>query len=139
MKKSGFLYWLIPTVLWLALIFGHSSMPAELSHEESTGLLALLQKILPWLSHTVLRKLAHFGEFAVLGVLMTGLFRRLNGFTLPRPLSACLFAALTDETIQLFVVGRSGQISDVWIDFAGAVFGTVLMWLILCIRRQGEK
>lgn len=138
MKKSRFLYWLIPTVLWLALIFGHSSMPAELSREESTGLLALLQHILPWLSHSVLRKLAHFGEFAVLGVLATGLFRSCGGFTLLRPLSVCLLAALTDETIQLFVVGRSGQISDVWIDFAGAVFGTVLMWLITRIRRQGE-
>jgi VanZ family protein len=32
----------------------------------------------------------------------------------------------TDETIQLFVAGRSGQISDVWLDCAGAAFGTVV-------------
>ena len=31
-----------------------------------------------------------------------------------------------DETIQLFTEGRSGQISDVWLDMAGALTGTVL-------------
>ena len=28
-----------------------------------------------------------------------------------------------DETIQLFVAGRSGQISDVWLDMSGAAAG----------------
>lgn len=31
-----------------------------------------------------------------------------------------------DETIQLFTEGRSGQLSDVWLDMAGALTGTVL-------------
>ena len=31
-----------------------------------------------------------------------------------------------DETIQLFTEGRSGQISDVWLDMAGALTGTLL-------------
>ena len=31
-----------------------------------------------------------------------------------------------DETLQLFTEGRSGQISDVWLDMAGALTGTVL-------------
>ena len=34
--------------------------------------------------------------------------------------------SLLDETIQLFTEGRSGQISDVWLDMAGALTGTVL-------------
>lgn len=135
MKKKS-IHWLIPSLLWLALIFAHSAMPAELSHGESTGLLALVQRILPWLSHHALRKLAHFGEFAVLGLLVTGFFRQIRGFRLIRPLGACLVSALTDETIQLFVVGRSGQIGDVWLDFSGAVFGAVLMWLIFRICRK---
>ena len=31
-----------------------------------------------------------------------------------------------DETIQLFVSGRSGQISDVWLDFCGVMCGLLL-------------
>lgn len=37
-----------------------------------------------------------------------------------------------DETIQLFTEGRSGQISDVWLDMSGVLFGTCLVdwfWL----------
>ena len=38
-----------------------------------------------------------------------------------------------DETIQLFTEGRSGQLSDVWLDMAGALTGTVLY---LAARRE---
>lgn len=41
-----------------------------------------------------------------------------------------LLVALTDETIQLFVPGRSGQVTDVWLDFLGILAGSV-MYLIL--------
>ncbi len=47
-------------------------------------------------------------------------------------------AALCDETIQLFVPGRSGQIADVWLDTAGYLTGTLLTLLIfrLCRKRS---
>ena len=47
------------------------------------------------------------------------------------------FAALCDETIQLFVPGRSGQIADVWLDTAGYLTGALLTLLIfrLCRKR----
>ena len=46
-------------------------------------------------------------------------------------------AALCDETIQLFVPGRSGQIADVWLDTAGYLTGALLTLLIfrLCRKR----
>ena len=46
-------------------------------------------------------------------------------------------AALCDETIQLFVPGRSGQIADVWLDTAGCLTGALLTLLIfrLCRKR----
>ena len=37
---------------------------------------------------------------------------------------------LMDETIQLFTEGRSGQISDVWLDMSGVLAGGCVM--ILC-------
>ena len=46
-------------------------------------------------------------------------------------------AALCDETILLFVPGRSGQIADVWLDTAGYLTGALLTLLIfhLCRKR----
>ena len=50
-----------------------------------------------------------------------------NHDTFPRAQRIAIFAVpFLDETIQLFTEGRSGQISDVWLDMAGALTGTLL-------------
>ena len=82
-----------------------------------------------WLTEHLVRKAAHFTEYAGLGFLLamnTGagiapVFCLLKG-----NVTAVLFMPFVDETIQLFVEGRSGQISDVWLDMAGALTGTLL-------------
>ena len=77
----------------------------------------------------VIRKTAHFTEYAALGILLCLCFRTFALSLDRRVLSQVLVSFLvpfTDETIQLFVAGRSGQISDVWLDCAGAAFGTVV-------------
>lgn len=58
-------------------------------------------------------------------------------FSWPRALLPGPFAALCDETIQLFVPGRSGRIADVWLDTAGYLTGALLTLLIfrLCRKR----
>lgn len=117
---------------WTLLIWGHSLLPADRSSAESGRVLELLEPILqllglaPELWSTVVRKCAHMAEFAILG----GLW---GGMPLPQParprdrwtavMLACMTTALLDETIQLFISGRSGRISDVWIDLSGAVLG----------------
>ena len=135
MKKKKFYLWLGLTVLWLGVIFGHSAMTASASSKESLGLLARLQELCPWLTHNLLRKLGHFGEFAILGLFLTGSFWTWKKFHLLRPLGAALLVALCDETLQLFVPGRSGQIVDVWIDFAGALCGCLFLWSILKLQK----
>ena len=57
-----------------------------------------------------------------------------NGALLPGTL-----AALCDETIQLFVPGRSGQITDVWLDTAGYLTGALLTLLIFSLCRKRPK
>ncbi len=87
--------------------------------------------------HTVIRKLAHFSLFMILGVSVSSVVH----FSLGRleillsPL-VCLLAAILDETHQLFISGRSGEIRDVLIDFSGAVFGSVLFLLAVYIVRS---
>ena len=111
-------------------------MPASASNAESLGFLAVVQTIFPWMTNQLLRKLGHFTEFAVLGVFVTGAFRNAKNFTLFKPLGLCLFTAVCDETLQLFVAGRSGNVRDIWIDFSGALLGTLLTWLIYKLRKR---
>ena len=133
-SKNGRPVWWVLCVLWLAVVFGHSLLPAELSKAESGGLLARLTTGMPFLTDHLLRKFAHFSEFGLLGLLLAQCLRA--GFA--RPALAALLCALADETIQLFVPGRSGQVKDIWIDFAGAVLAIGLTVLARMLLRRAR-
>lgn len=136
----------IALVLVTLLIWGNSMRTATQSDQQSTSLLSWLT---PWLSavgiqpegfHTILRKLAHFSEYGLLGVLWTmelwlGPHRKKRRGAMER-LSFCMLTAFLDETIQLFVPGRSGEIRDVWIDTAGAWTGIVITTCLVCIAMK---
>jgi VanZ family protein len=101
------LLWL-PVVLWAGLIFGLSSVP-----DLGTGLGT-------W--DLVLRKLAHFCEYAIFGAL---LLRALGRAELA--VAAGVVYAATDELHQHFVPGRHAAFRDVAIDAAGVLAGVVLL------------
>lgn len=129
-QRQKFRLYLALTLGWMAVIFTHSLMPATVSRQESRGVLQILQRFLPFLSHFLLRKLAHFSAFAVLGALLA---RTVTLRTARQPALPFLFglvSALCDETIQLFVAGRSGEVRDVWIDFSGVIVGALLVLLV---------
>lgn len=136
MKRRSFRIYLILALLWIALIFFQSLLPARASNAESGGLLAVVQTILPWMTHAVLRKAAHFIEFGILGLLLTGVFYHTRGFTLAKPLLFSLLTALTDESIQAYTSGRNASLYDVWLDLVGACTGALLLWLIYKIRKK---
>ena len=75
------------------------------------------------------RKLAHMSEYGLLALLLVwhlSYYEALKNQYLRRLLLALCIAVLyaaTDELHQRFVPGRSGQISDVCIDGAGALLG----------------
>lgn len=76
------------------------------------------------------RKTAHAMEYAVLGLLTAGAYIRRGtsirkGILVPWGI-ATLYAA-SDEFHQLFVPGRSGQVSDVVLDSAGVLAGVLLL------------
>lgn len=128
------------------LIWGNSMRTSTQSAQQSGSLLAFLT---PWLTalgiqpegfHTILRKLAHFSEYGLLGVLWTmelwlGPHREKRRGAMER-LSFCMLTAFLDETIQLFVPGRSGEIRDVWIDTAGAWTGIMITTCLVCIAMK---
>lgn len=85
----------------------------------------------------LVRKLAHFAEFGLLGCELAALLvvrDRVGSQDIANCLFAGLSAALIDETIQLFT-NRGSQVQDVWLDFAGVCSGIGLALVILAISR----
>lgn len=123
--------------LTLCFIWGNSLLSREDSSELSGWVTEWLTPIMEDLSlqqpdEHVIRKLAHFGEFALLGLELAGLFFLNRGRSFKSVcLSAlcALAAASADETIQLFS-GRAAMLKDVLLDFSGALTGILLLWLL---------
>ena len=80
----------------------------------------------------VVRKAAHFTEYALLGGLWyLWLRRRRLGWCLS--LAAAALYAVTDEVHQLFVPGRAGMVQDVLLDSTGAACGVASVFVLLCV------
>lgn len=123
-------------IFCLGFIWVNSLLPAELSGAMS----GLVTQIFgdpsegTGIAEGVIRKLAHGFEYAMLGTFMTVYAYEAIVKRLPIIGFSGLMTAVIDETIQLFSAGRSSQIGDVWIDFAGFAAGTALVLLIKWIR-----
>ncbi len=150
MKKRTFFILLI---LVVALIWGHSLIPLTSSAEESLSVMRILQKALDvlhipiTLTDQIVRKLAHFTEHAVLGLVM-GLYiypksvadisRRRRLICALIPVAVGFMIGFFDETIQLFT-GRGASITDVWIDFAGVVTGAGAAFVIALLMTRKKR
>lgn len=87
----------------------------------------------------VIRKMAHFTEFMMMGfwfMLCLRVYTRHFIKHISWPLFLGLGTAVTDETIQLFVEGRGSSVKDVWIDFGGFLVGLFVALLILMFFRM---
>lgn len=129
--------------VWTMVIFSRSVQPASASNLESEAVLELLQRMFPVeLTMFQIRKAAHFLEFAVLGVLAQlmfgGLCRTWKGSILFAVLAG-LVIALCDETIQLFVLGRTGQVKDIWLDLSGATCGALIVLAFRFLVQKNRK
>lgn len=133
----------VAVVLCIGYIFGNSLEVAAESSARSQAVMNHLNAILsriglgPVSEHTV-RKLAHFAEYCLEGLLLTlclRVYTRRFVRHISWPLLGGLLTAVTDETIQRYVAGRSSQVTDVWIDFAGVVAGMLVSLVLLLIVR----
>jgi VanZ family protein len=82
--------------------------------------------------HHLIRKMAHFTEFACLGLLLTwqfGMMGEKKGHLICMPLFCGMAAACVDETIQVFVPDRGPGLKDVAIDTCGVAAGIGLLLL----------
>lgn len=151
MKKSSKLKYILPknrtvrTVLavffWLsaamcaACIFWLSSRDGNQSKDMSDNVRGILAKILGSpLGSFIVRKFAHFFEYAALGFLIgCALFLSRRRFS---PVTSVICSALysvSDEIHQYFVPGRACRLFDVGVDVFGALTGTLVLALIILV------
>ena len=123
----------------LAVMFAFSAQNSETSAGMSGRLTRTLLRLLGLrrggagfeLAETLVRKGAHFLEYALLGFLArqfaaTFPLRRPGGISA----AGCLLCAAFDELHQRFVRGRAGMWQDVVLDMAGALAGILLAALL---------
>ena len=142
---------LLLALVWMMLIFGFSAQSAT----ESGGLSALITEPLTNLIvkysaemssaqraelyeivDDIVRNLAHFCEYMVLGMLMTAVLRAFGIKNALWPWLAGLVYAVTDEWHQSYSPGRSRETMDVLIDAAGVLCGVAIYHIIRKIWRR---
>ena len=129
---------IILIILWTCLIFSFSSQDGGESSGFSRKFVEffvkdpeLVNKIEPYV-----RKLAHFSEYGLGGVLFVSLFSTYE-WTDRRKITTSILVgvwyAIMDEIHQLMVPGRSGALKDVYIDSLGITTGVIGMLIVIKI------
>ena len=126
----------------MGVIFWLSSRTATESSEQSGVIVEFLRKIFSdnVLTDFIVRKSAHCLEFTGLSFLFNlSLYVTKNKPSFVFAVMLTSIYAATNEFHQLFVEGRSCQITDWAIDTAGAVLGALGFLVILSIIKKPNK
>nr|WP_316621410.1 VanZ family protein [uncultured Ruminococcus sp.] len=136
------------TTAAIGMIFYNSSLSAVESTEQSSPLTDWINSILatfpiPFrVTENFIRKMAHFSEYTVLGLLLSTTvyqYRKDRKKTLLTALPIGALVAVCDELIQIFPAGRSCQVTDMLIDTCGILFGALLVLLFITIIDRIRK
>ena len=133
----------------VALAWGNSLVPGTGSGSISMSVVEAVRGALDsvglpsgWVTNFLIRKTAHFTEYAIMGAFMAQALdpqHRLDDRSFVAISLAMVLVPSIDETIQLFVDGRSGQVTDVLLDCCGAACGIGIRSLIVYLRRGARS
>lgn len=139
---------MVLVIAWMVVIFKFSSSNGQTSTKTSRG---TLEKIIVIFNKNIdeirlneivkkydvyFRKLTHYGIYLLGGVLIFSMYYNLNKlkdgkvkYVKVLSIITGIIYATTDEIHQYFVVGRSGEVADVFLDGIGVVTGVFIIWL----------
>ena len=136
-------------VIGMAFVWGHSMIPASGSAEESRIIGEIIKPFLEIfvgegnVTDHLVRKLAHFTEYGVLGFamganvalrgreLVSGSAKTPQIYRWTYGLLLMLAIAVVDESIQIVTPGRGAMVADVLLDMCGSLAG-LLAALAVC-------
>ena len=130
---------LVLIILWAVFVFGFSSQTGNESSGLSRKIAELFFKTEEALAiaEPIIRKLAHFSEYALGGLLIYFLADTYD-YSKKVKILVSLFLgiwyAAIDEIHQTFVPDRSGNVRDVLIDTLGILFGICIALVYLKIK-----
>jgi VanZ family protein len=150
-SKTSRRFWrYAPLALWLGFIFFASTDAFSAAHTSR-----IIRPLLLWLNpnaseetiefiHFLVRKGAHFTEYAILALLAARAFLSSSRLWLRRGWFVAAFAlvafyALFDEYHQSFVPSRTASIKDSFIDMTGGVIALVVVALSRSFSRAQKN
>lgn len=115
-------------LIWASLVFNMSNQQGTESSGLSRKITAIFFKSKEKIDliEPYIRKIAHFGEYAIGGILFMSLFLTYEWSEKKQIITSTsigIWYAILDEIHQLMVPERSGNIKDVWIDSLGILVG----------------
>ncbi|MEM6629860.1 MAG: VanZ family protein [Bacteroidota bacterium] len=132
-KGNTFVYYWLPLLSWMMIIFVLSHQDGPTSAALSDWVKDLIKTVLSYLGFVsenkggmgwgwLLRKIAHATEYAILAVLSVRVFYlyQERSKALIYSLCLCIVYAMLDEFHQSFIPGRGPSLRDVGIDSLGA-------------------
>ncbi len=146
-KKVGI--YLLFTIFCMILIFTFSSKNSRSSNGVSMGLIdqgitiyerlsnqsVNHERVIQKLNYPI-RKLAHYSLYFLLGIFVYFLvYYSKCKYKIIISIGICFFYAILDEVHQLFVLGRTGQPFDVFIDTFGF---TTAIFLLCFLKKRGK-
>ena len=143
-------------VIWLVLIFCLSNDNGVESSNKSDNIASfIVSKVNSITGHdtldndfiievdniiVIVRKIAHFLEYFILGILVLNVLNCYKIISIRLVIIAILFCftyAISDEIHQLFVQDRTGKFTDALIDTTGSIIGTSIFYILA--KRKKEQ
>lgn len=120
---------LLLVIIWMIFIFIMSSFDANESSNQSNFIVNIISNLFNInniaLLSLIVRKLAHFTEYFILGILTYNMIKSYDK-KYYIAIVICVIYAISDELHQILVPGRSCQIIDILIDSLGSISAILL-------------
>ena len=128
-------------ILWMLFIFKMSSYSSISSNNQSGFIVNIISNILNFndldtLSF-IIRKIAHFTEYFILGLLTYNMAYNYNK-KVYLSIIICILYAISDELHQSLVPGRSCQILDILIDSSGSIISIYLLSILFHLKNNSK-
>ncbi|HCW54869.1 MAG TPA: acetobutylicum phosphotransbutyrylase [Clostridium sp.] len=132
------------SLVWIMFIFFNSSRNGSVSHGISMKIANKISYIISRFINVkigsvdfFIRKCAHGFEFMMLAIIimisLNALLEDKKNILFLTLLSILIIAGL-DETLQIFISGRTSKVTDVLIDFLGGVVGCIITYKFLLLK-----